>query len=129
MDMARSVNPLSAAQVTRLAQLLDGPTGSELRRDLREARLPIGSESTKWRMLRESFELAQRRDSSANAVLRYVKLALDPARELAAAISATCVPTSTRSCCCRGSSSSPTGASCPQPWHGPQTTLAREPTA
>ncbi len=82
--MAKSVNPLSAAQLTRLAHLLDGPTGSELQRDLEEAHLPIGSQSTKWRMLRESFELVQRRDSSANAVLRFVKLALDPARELAA---------------------------------------------
>lgn len=82
--MARSVNPLSAPQVTRLAHLLDDPTGGELRRDLTEARLPIGDESTKWRMLRESFELAQRRDASANGVLRFVKLALDPARELGA---------------------------------------------
>jgi uncharacterized protein (TIGR02391 family) len=77
-----AVTPFSAAQITRLAHLLDGPTGSELRRDLREARLPVGVESTKWRMLRESFELGQRQSGSANPVLRFVKLALDPAREL-----------------------------------------------
>jgi hypothetical protein len=80
--MATAVDPLTLAQVTRLAQLLDGPTGSELRRDLHEARLPIGGESTKWRMLRESFELAQRQSGSANPVLRFVKLARHCAREL-----------------------------------------------
>jgi uncharacterized protein (TIGR02391 family) len=83
--VATVVNPFSAAQITRLAHLLDGPTGSELRRDLREARLPVGAESTKWRMLRESFELGQRQSGSANPVLRFVQLALDPARELDAA--------------------------------------------
>jgi uncharacterized protein (TIGR02391 family) len=83
--MATAVNPLTAGQLTRLAQLLgptEGPSGSELRRDLQEARLPLGGESTKWRMLRESFELAQRGSGAANAVLQFVKLALDPAREL-----------------------------------------------
>jgi uncharacterized protein (TIGR02391 family) len=84
LSMATAVDSLTPAQLTRLAQLLDGPTGSELRRDLQEARLPIGVESTKWRMLRESFELAQRQSGSANPVLRFVKLALDPARELGA---------------------------------------------
>ena len=64
--MAKAVKPMSAAQLTRLAHLLDGPTGSELQRDLEEARLPLGVQSTKWRMLRESFELVQRRDSSAD---------------------------------------------------------------
>jgi len=82
--MATAVDPFSGAQITRLAQLLDSPTGSELRRDLQEARLPIGVESTKWRMLRESFEMAQRRSGTANPVLRFVKMALDPARELGA---------------------------------------------
>ena len=62
--------------------MLDGPTGSELRRDLEEARLPLGGESTKWRMLRESFEAAQRRDGNANGVVRFVQLVLDPSREL-----------------------------------------------
>lgn len=57
-DMAKAIDPFSSAQIARLAYLLDGPTGRELRRDLREVRLPLGSESTKWRMLRESFELA-----------------------------------------------------------------------
>lgn len=52
--MATAVDLLTPTQLTRLAQLLDGPTGSELRRDLQEARLPLGVESTKWRMLRES---------------------------------------------------------------------------
>lgn len=79
------IDSLSPAQLTRLAHLLDSPTGGELRRDLREARLPLGVERTKWRMLRESFELAQRQSGSANPVLRFVKLALDPARELEAA--------------------------------------------
>lgn len=64
--------------------MLDGPTGSELRRDLQEARLPIGVEGTKWRMLRESFELAQRRDGNANGIMRFIQLALDPSRELEA---------------------------------------------
>jgi uncharacterized protein (TIGR02391 family) len=68
--------------MTRLAHLLDGPTGSELRRDLKEARLPLGGESTKWRMLRESFELAQKRDGHGGSILRFVKLALEPSREL-----------------------------------------------
>ena len=81
--MGTAVDPLTPAQLTRLAQLLDGPTGSEPRRALQEARLPLGVESTKWRMLRESFELSQRQGGSANPVLRFVKLALDPARELA----------------------------------------------
>jgi uncharacterized protein (TIGR02391 family) len=83
--MATAVKSLTSGQLTRLAQLLgptDGPSGSELRRDLQEARLPLGHESTKWRMLRESFELAQRQSGTANPVLKYVKLALDPAREL-----------------------------------------------
>lgn len=75
---------LTSAQITRLAHLLDGPAGSELRRDLDELRLPAGTESTKWRMLRESFELAQRRDGHGGSVLRFVKQALDPAHELAA---------------------------------------------
>jgi uncharacterized protein (TIGR02391 family) len=75
---------LTSAQIRRLANLLDGPTGSELRRDLEELRLPVGTESTKWRMLRESFELAQRRDGHGGSVLRFVKQALDPANELAA---------------------------------------------
>ena len=74
---------LSSAQLTRLAQLLDGPTGRELRREFAELRLPTGVESTKWRMLRESFELAQRRDGHGGSVLRFVKQALDPAHELA----------------------------------------------
>ncbi len=82
--MASAQAPLTSGQITRLAHLLDGPTGSELERDLEEARLPRGSEGTKWRMLRESFEFGQRRDGSANGVLRFLKLALDPARELAA---------------------------------------------
>lgn len=74
---------LTSSQLTGLAHLLDGPTGSELRRQLYELRLPVGSESTKWRMLRESFELAQRRDGHGGSVLRFVKQALDPANELA----------------------------------------------
>lgn len=74
---------LSSAQLTRLAQLLDGPTGRELRREFAELRLPTGVESAKWRMLRESFELAQRRDGHGGSVLRFVKQALDPAHELA----------------------------------------------
>jgi uncharacterized protein (TIGR02391 family) len=82
--MATAVKSLTPAQLTRLAELLDGPAGSELRRDLQEARLPLGGESTKWRMLRESFELGQRQSGSANPVLRFVKQALDPARELSA---------------------------------------------
>ena len=36
--MATAVSPLTPAQLTRLVQLLDGPTGSERRRDLHEAR-------------------------------------------------------------------------------------------
>ena len=51
---------------------------------LRELRLPLGAESTKWRMLRESFDLAQRRDGHAGSILRFVKQSLDPANELAA---------------------------------------------
>jgi hypothetical protein len=82
--VATAIKALTSAQLTRLAELLDGPTGSELRRDLQEARLPLGVESTKWRMLRESFELGQRQSGSANPVLRFVKQALDPARELSA---------------------------------------------
>jgi uncharacterized protein (TIGR02391 family) len=74
---------LTPNQITRLAHLLDGPTGSELRRDLKDLRLPEGHESTKWRMLRESFELAQRRDGHGGSVLRFVNHSLDPARELA----------------------------------------------
>lgn len=73
---------LSSGQITRLAQLLDGPTGSELRRELHELKLPLGTESTKWRMLRESFELAQRRDGHGGSILRFVKQTLDPAHEL-----------------------------------------------
>lgn len=81
--MAAAPPTLTSAQLTRLAHLLDGPTGSELRRELAELRLPIGEESTKWRMLRESFELAQRRDGHGGSVLRFVKQSLDPAHELA----------------------------------------------
>jgi uncharacterized protein (TIGR02391 family) len=33
-------------------------------------------------MLRESFELAQRRDGHAGSILRFIRLALDPSREL-----------------------------------------------
>lgn len=80
--MARSLPTLTSTQITRLAELLDEPTGRELRRDLEELRLPLGRETTKWRMLRESFELAQRRDGHGGSVLRFVKHALDPAREL-----------------------------------------------
>jgi uncharacterized protein (TIGR02391 family) len=75
---------LTAAQITNLSRLLDEPTGSELRRDLEGLRLPLGTESTKWRMLRESFELAQRRDGHGGSILRFVKQALDPAAELGA---------------------------------------------
>ncbi len=82
--MAAAPPALSSAQITHLAKLLDGPTGGELRRELVELRLPMGTESTKWRMLRESFELAQRRDGHSGSVLRFVKQALDPAHELAA---------------------------------------------
>lgn len=82
--MAKPPPSLSPAQITSLAHLLDDPTGSELRRDLEALRLPLGSESTKWRMLRESFELAQRRDGHGGSILRFVKQALDPAAELAA---------------------------------------------
>ncbi len=46
---------------------------------LQEARIPIGSESTKWRRLRESFDLVQRQAGCGNAVARFVKLALNPA--------------------------------------------------
>jgi len=74
---------LTSAQITHLAHLLDTPTGSELRRDLQELRLPLGTESTKWRMLRESFEVAQRRDGHGGSILRFVKQALDPENELA----------------------------------------------
>ncbi|MGE0065889.1 MAG: TIGR02391 family protein [Solirubrobacterales bacterium] len=80
--MASTIPTLSSGQVTRLARLLDQPTGSELRRDLQELRLPVGTESTKWRMLRESFELAQRRDGHGGSVLRFVQHSFDPAREL-----------------------------------------------
>jgi uncharacterized protein (TIGR02391 family) len=51
---------------------------------LDEARLPLGTESTKWKMLRESFQLAQRQSGSANPVLTYLRLALDPGQELVA---------------------------------------------
>jgi len=80
--VAHGLPTLTSAQITRLAHLLDGPVGSELRRSLDELRLPLGSESTKWRMLRESFQLAQRRDGPGGSVLRFVKQALDPAHEL-----------------------------------------------
>lgn len=80
--MAKPPPTLSSGQITRLAQLLDGPTGSELRRELEELKLPLGTDSTKWRMLRESFELAQRRDGHAGSILRFVKQTLDPAHEL-----------------------------------------------
>lgn len=80
--MSPSPPTFSAAQLTRLAHLLDGPVGSELRRDLASLQLPIGTESTKWRMLRESFDLAQRRDGHGGSVLRFVREALDPAHEL-----------------------------------------------
>lgn len=82
VGVADSPPALTSGQMTRLAHLLDEPTGSELRRDLEALRLPLGSESTKWRMLRESFELAQRRDGHAGSVLRFVKQALEPSREL-----------------------------------------------
>jgi len=81
--MAPAPPTLRSAQIKHLAKLLDGPTGGELGRDLVELRLPMGTESTKWRMLRESFQLAQRRDGHGGSVLRFVKQALDPAHELA----------------------------------------------
>jgi uncharacterized protein (TIGR02391 family) len=81
--VAASPPTFSSGQINHLAHLLDGPTGSELRRDLDELRLPIGGESTKWRMLRESFDLAQRRDGHGGSVLRFIQRALDPAEELA----------------------------------------------
>jgi hypothetical protein len=77
--VAKTVPSFSSAQLVQLAQLLDGPTGSELDRMLREARISIGRESTKWRRLRESFDLAQRQAGCANPVARFVKLALNPA--------------------------------------------------
>jgi hypothetical protein len=77
--MAKTIPSFSSAQLTQLAHLLDGPTGSELDRMLREARIPIGEESTKWRRLRESFDLAQRQAGCANPAARFVKLALNPA--------------------------------------------------
>ena len=77
--MATKLPPFSSAQITQLAQLLDGPTGSELDRTLREARIPIAELSTKWRRLRESFEQVQRRTGCANAVSKFIKLALSPA--------------------------------------------------
>lgn len=80
--MSPSPPTFSAAQITRLAHLLDGPVGSELRRDLLSLQLPIGTESTKWRMLRQSFDLAQRRDGHGGSVLRFVRQALNPAHEL-----------------------------------------------
>lgn len=83
-DVAPAPPAFTSAQITRLAHLLDGPTGSELRRELEHLRLPLGTESTKWRMLRESFELAQRRDGHAGSILRFVQHALDPATELGA---------------------------------------------
>ena len=77
--MATKVPPFSSAQLTQLAHLLDGPTGTELDRMLNEARIPIADPSTKWRRLRESFEREQRRTGCANAVAKLVKIALTPA--------------------------------------------------
>jgi uncharacterized protein (TIGR02391 family) len=77
--VTKTIPSFSSAQLTQLAHLLDGPTGSELDRMLREARIPIGEESTKWRRLRESFDLAQRQAGCANPAARFVKLALNPA--------------------------------------------------
>lgn len=77
--MATKVPPFSSAQLTQLAHLLDGPPGTELNRMLDEARIPIAEPSTKWRRLRESFEQEQRRTGCANAVAKFVKLALTPA--------------------------------------------------
>lgn len=76
--MASKLDPFSSAQLTQLSHLLDGPTGSELDRMLNEARIPIAEPSTKWRRLRESFDSVQRRTGCANAVAKFVKLALSP---------------------------------------------------
>jgi uncharacterized protein (TIGR02391 family) len=46
---------------------------------LNEARIPIAEPSTKWRRLRESFDAVQRRTACANAVAKFIKLALSPA--------------------------------------------------
>ncbi|MEI2702580.1 MAG: TIGR02391 family protein [Baekduia sp.] len=80
--MTDALPRLDSGQIKRLAVLLDGPTGRELQRDLAELGLPRGAETTKWRMLRESFELAQQRDRHAGSVLRFVQQALQPSREL-----------------------------------------------
>lgn len=73
------VKPFSSAQLTQLAHLLgDLQTGSELDRLMTEARLPASDVSTKWRRLRDSFEMEQARSRSGNGIARFVKLLVGP---------------------------------------------------
>lgn len=82
--MATAVDRLAPAQLTRLTQLLDGPTGSELRRD------PVGGAPAAPRAEHQVADAARvlrarpAPERQRDPVLKFVKQALDPARELGA---------------------------------------------
>lgn len=82
--MAARPPSFTPAQITHLAQLLDEPTGSELRRDLKALRLPLGTESTKWRMLLSGLELLE----DGRLVTRTASRTADDARSRADALRA-----------------------------------------
>ena len=77
----KSVSPLQPEAIERLAQTIgEAFTGSEITRLFSRAGYPeiVHANATKWRFVAEQFELLQRRDGSANGVLKVVKTAGSP---------------------------------------------------
>src|SRR5579871_2192377 len=78
---SKSVDPLQPEALEALAQLIgDIFTGSEITRLFARAGYPevVHSNMTKWKFVAEQFQLLQRRDRSANGVLKVVKTAASP---------------------------------------------------
>lgn len=86
MGGSRKPVELDGAHLESLARALGdterGLTGSEIGQLLHRAKLadPAGPEMTKWRRLLMAFEKRTALDGSSNAVLAFVRVALQPAR-------------------------------------------------
>ncbi len=83
LDMSsKTVPPFTAGQLEALCRELgEAMTGSQMDRLLPAASIAdISQQSTKWKRLYESLASRQNQDSNANAVCRFIKVAMAPER-------------------------------------------------
>lgn len=80
--MPQVVPPFNAGQLEAICRELgEAMTGSQLSRLLPDARIAdISNESTKWKRLYDALSARQQHDANANAVCRFIRVAMAPER-------------------------------------------------